>query len=436
MLMKSKKTYRFSLRVKLMLFTTILAMITYSTSAFFLYYVYELVVNNWQWFHMSFELFTIITLLLGIIWSGILAYVAGRFITKPLEDLEEVATEVANGHLKQTVHIPKSDDEIRALSLAFDTMLNNLRTMVHNIDDNFKQTNQTVMKMKQASDQVSMNSTMISQSTDDISTGAITSSEAIQQTVEAIEHATILAQQVQEQAASSQEKSVIMLNVLNDSMTAINHLIIGTQDLAESQKASLNDVDELKDHAYQVESIITMVGEIAEQTNLLALNASIEAARAGEHGKGFAVVAEEIRKLADQSAQAAQRISGLIQAIQVDINRVVKQMNEQVAATTEEATKGSHANEKIAEMSRSVEEMASDITRISQLVDEQLESIQATASQSEEVAAIAEQTTAGTEEVNAAVHEQATTIDEVEQRANELEKQAENLKRQIQQFNV
>ncbi|GEN32076.1 methyl-accepting chemotaxis protein [Cerasibacillus quisquiliarum] len=434
--MKSRKKYRFSLRVKLMLFTTILAIITYSTSAFFLYYVYDLVVNQWQWFHMSFELFTIITLLLGMIWSGILAYVAGRFITKPLEKLEEVASEAANGYLNQSVHIPKSDDEIRALSFAFDTMLNNLRMMVHNIDDHFKKTNQTVMQMKQASDQLSKNSTMISQSTDDISKGAMTSSEAIQQTVEAIEHATILAQQVQEQAASSQEKSAIMLNVLNDSMTAINHLIIGTQDLAESQKASLNDVDKLKNHAYQIESIITMVGEIAEQTNLLALNASIEAARAGEHGKGFAVVAEEIRKLADQSAQAVQRISGLIQAIQADMNRVVTKMNEQVVQTTEEATKGSHANEKIAEMSHSVEEMARDITRISQLVDEQLESIQKTASQSEEVAAIAEQTTAGTEEVNAAVHEQAATINEVEQRANELEKQAENLKRQIEQFNV
>ncbi|HEY4600794.1 MAG TPA: methyl-accepting chemotaxis protein [Cerasibacillus sp.] len=434
--MKSKKTYRFSLRVKLMLFTTILAIITYSTSAFFLYYVYELIVNKWQWFHMSFELFTIITLLLGIIWSGILAYVAGRFITKPLEDLEEVATEAANGNLKQSVHIPKSDDEIRALSLAFEAMLNNLREMVHNIDDNFKQTNQTVIQMKQASDQVSMSSNMISQSTDDISTGAITSSEAIQQTVEAIEHATTLAQQVQEQAASSQEKSVIMLDILESSMAAVNHLITGTQNLATSQEAALKDVDQLKDHAYQVESIITMVGEIAEQTNLLALNASIEAARAGEHGKGFAVVAEEIRKLADQSAQAAHRISNLIQAIQIDINHVVKQMNEQVTATTEEATKGIHANEKIADMSRSVGEMAGDITRISELVDEQLEAIQATASQSEEVAAIAEQTTAGTEEVNAAVHEQATTIDEVEELANELEIQAENLKKQIQQFTV
>ena len=84
----------------------------------------------------------------------------------------------------------------------------------------------------------------------------------------------------------------------------LSSLIKGIENVAKSNSYSLEAVNRLQDNANEIEQIIQMVGDIATQTNLLALNASIEAARAGEHGQGFAVVAEEIRKLADQSAQA------------------------------------------------------------------------------------------------------------------------------------
>lgn len=82
------KKYRFGLRLKLVLFTTILAMITYSTSAFFLYFLYDYVTEFWQ---VSMEVYTFLILSLGIIWSGILAYFAARLITKPLNRLAEVS---------------------------------------------------------------------------------------------------------------------------------------------------------------------------------------------------------------------------------------------------------------------------------------------------------------------------------------------------------
>src|SRR5699024_4168710 len=132
-----------------------------------------------------------------------------------------------------------------------------------------------------------------------------------------------------------------------------------------------------------VDTIITLVGDISEQTHLLALNASIEAARAGEHGKGFAVVAEEIRKLADESAQAVQRISNLIAAIQDNVGNVVKKINDNVENTNQEAENGNKTNTAIAEMADSVEDVAGEIDAISELVDEQLVSIRSTAAQSQ-----------------------------------------------------
>ncbi|AIF44674.1 methyl-accepting chemotaxis protein [Virgibacillus sp. SK37] len=428
-----KKKYRFSLRLKLVLLTTVLAIITYSCSAFFLYVIYDYVQAFWQ---ISKELFTILTLSLGIFWSGVLAYFAATMITRPLEKLEKAASMAADGNLEQEIEISKSDDEIRSLGIAFDKMLKSLTAMVQGIDEHFNKTNKSVIYMKEVSDQAAQHSLIIRSSIDDISRGAESSSEAIQNTAESVEMATELAGEVQHKASQSKDKSTNMLEVLTYSRKAVNQLVTGIHKLAEDQEASLADVNHLKQNALQVESIISMVGGIAEQTNLLALNASIEAARAGEHGRGFAVVAEEVRKLADQSGQAVHRISDLITAIQQDVDLVVKKINDNVIYANKEAEQGENTNHAIEQMSGSVQEVAAEIDMISKLVDKQLESIQNTVKQSQEVAAIAEETSAGAEEMNASIHEQAATIERVDQLAHELEEQANGLSKQLTKFTV
>lgn len=426
-----KRRYRFGLQWKLVFFTTAVAIITYSTSAFFIYILYDYAK---EFIPLSQEWFTIITLLLGIIWTGILTYVFGIIITRPLQRLEQATTEASQGNLSQEIVIPKSDDEIRSLSIAVDTMFKNLKSMVNDIERNFNATNVTVAEMKELVDETTAHSQTISDATADIAKGAVNSADAVQETAEAVEQATLIAQDVQRKAEQSNERSVEMLNTLTESTEVVHQLVQGIQTLADEQRVSLRDVENLKENAEQIGAIISMVGDIAEQTNLLALNASIEAARAGEHGQGFAVVADEIRKLADESARAVQQIRELVDTIQKDVSIVVTKINEHVEQAEKEAASGERTTESIVNMERSAQAVAEDVSLIRTLVNDQMKYIQSAVEQSQDVAAIAEETSAATQQVSASVNEQNESIKTLEQLTENLAQHAAELKKQIEQF--
>lgn len=424
-----KEKHKFSLRLKLVIFTTVLAIITYSTSALFIYVLHDLFFSA---FNKS--LFTIIVLLLGIFWSGLLAYVAAGFITRPLKQLEQAAMKAANGQIDEDVPLSKSDDEIRAVGLAFNDMLKNLRTMVRNIEENFALTNEKVVEITNASSVAVERSQSIAQTIEEIAKGANDSAVSMQTTAESVEDVLHIANEVQKKAEQSEQLTTDMVETLHTSKEVIDSLVNGIQQLAKDNQASLSAVRRLEQHAKEVENIISLVGDIAGQTNLLALNASIEAARAGEHGKGFAVVAEEVRKLADESARAVQGISELIQNIQKEVVHVVAQINAQVKAANEEAAKGNDTNAAIIEMTNSIHEVAASVHQIAELVKEQMKHMEKTSIQSQEVAAIAEETSAGALEVTAATQEQTEMIHHVNELAGQLAEQAKKLKNTIDCF--
>ncbi|NHM30098.1 methyl-accepting chemotaxis protein [Neobacillus terrae] len=429
--MKAKRKYKFGLRKKLVFFTTILALITYSTSEIFIYFIYPFISN-----YIQEGIFTLVTLLLGVIWSGILAFFAARFIIKPLQKLEAVALKAADGDISRDVELSKSDDEIRSLGNAFNLMLESLREMVHKIDENFIETNKNVIHISDRSAAASQQAESISRTINEISMGAENSAASIQTTAESVEEVILIAEEVQEKAKTAENVSKEMVKDLQVSKEVIQSLVSGIELLAQDNRESLTTVKHLEENAAKVEQIIQLVGDIASQTNLLALNASIEAARAGDHGRGFAVVAEEVRKLADESAKAVQGISELIKSIQSEVQNVVKQISGQVDTANAEAKKGTRTNEVIEEMTVTINDMAGMVQSITGLVDRQMESIRHTATQSQEVAAIAEETSAGAQEVASATVEQAHVIEGVEHLAADLTEQAAKLKETITRFKL
>lgn len=431
--MGEKKGYRFGLRKKLVLFITSLAIITYTTSAIFLYVLFPEIENSLPF---GEAVFSSLTLSMGVVWSGILAFFAAGFITKPLQKLEKTALMAAQGDIREDAEVSKSDDEIRSLGIAFNYMLSSLREMVQKIDENLKETNEKVKTISAESSIAAEQADSIARTISEISLGADNSAVSIQSTAESMEDVSRIAEEVQGKARVSEKVSEEMVQDLMESKKVIHSLISGIEKLAYDNEESLQTVKRLEENAVKVEQIIQLVGDIAAQTNLLALNASIEAARAGDHGRGFAVVAEEVRKLADESARAVQGISELIKNIQEEVRNVVKQISLQVETANNEVKKGTQTNKVIEEMAKTVNEMASAVSAIAGLVDSQMKGILHTSTQSQEVAAIAEETSAGAQEVAAATQQQTAVIGNVEKLAMELNEQAEKLNGTITKFKV
>ncbi|MGN0588001.1 MAG: methyl-accepting chemotaxis protein, partial [Ruminiclostridium sp.] len=208
---------------------------------------------------------------------------------------------------------------------------------------------------------------------------------------------------------------------ISEAATSMDEICNGTN---ESKEIIFN----LSEQSKRIEAIVDVITDISFQTNILALNASVEAAHAEEYGKGFAVVAGEIKKLSEQTKEAAAEIGDIIDHVTSNISATVKAMEKNAALTMEgkegmenikaSAARISTSNSEISKNISDMNDVISTVAENGTAVLRKLESVSGNISNNcaaiENMAAAIEETSAGTETLGSMVKDISVMAEELE----------------------
>ncbi|HEY4431091.1 MAG TPA: methyl-accepting chemotaxis protein [Paenibacillus sp.] len=379
----------------------------------------------------------LIMVVIAVIAIGVALYLAGA-ITKPINAAVQYLQQIGSGDL--AVDIPQSmlnkRSEVGTMVRAIDEMKQDMQNMIGGISTSGKIVSQSADKLIDSMDQTQKSSSLITESiiqlasaSSDEANNVMEGSEKVEQLGGAIDQVTASAQEILDLARRTAELNQRGIGIVQELVGKFN----STQRASEETAQAINHVS---DSTGEISGILSTILEISGQTNLLALNASIEASRAGEHGRGFSVVAAEIRKLAEQSASAANNIS-----------HIISNVNNQVGAAVQAI---STSSELFIDQESAVRETESIFNDIMVSVNSQMDMTNQVDGQIQlmvekryvltdvfsNISAITEENAAITQEVSAAAEEQLATIDDIAGYLTQLQGLSKDLEDNIKKFNI
>lgn len=373
-------------------------------------------------------------ILLLLLISAVMLFVISK-IVKPLRYLERFASKIAEGDL--TVQVPiTTKDEVGQLSEAFNKMTANMRTILQKVNHSVQEVKASAESLSAVSEETSASSEQMTHAINEITLGVSRSAE---DSAEATERSNSLGSQIDvitgqsgdmahaaSQAEQANQKGAGQIEQLRSSNNETKTYISGMQTV----------IEELESKMSSIEVVIQAITDISAQTNLLALNASIEAARAGEHGKGFAVVAEEVRRLAEQSSEAANEVRRTILDIQSGSRTAVEQMkktrsnfNEQTEAVEETSKVFHQLSALVSTIDSSIATINLEIKEVGTTKDEVIHTMAS-------IAAASQQSAAASEEVSASAEEQLRAVRTVTDSSEQLMELSVELKGIVDQFKL
>ncbi len=363
---------------------------------------------------------------LSVSAAVVIAWVTDRWISVPLRRLVGAADRFGSGDLRP-IRLGAMPTELDRLGRAMSEMGARLRQVVQAVVQEANQISGSASDFSAMSEQLASSSS-------EISTAMVRMATSAEEQVNGMRDADTLLLTLRHAAEANAEAAARVVALGDRIRDLAGHhqadvrnageTLLGIREVVQT---SATQVQQLARLSESITDFIDLIKQISSQTNLLALNAAIEAARAGEHGRGFAVVAEEVRRLADSSAAAAEDVTKTVEYIRSQVREVSGTMelgSAKVSGVEGVAAAAASGLEQIAEAVAHVTAAADDVVREAALnrrmVDDLGRKTSGVAQTAAEHASMSEEVTAAAEEQTASTEAMAAAAGELLQGAHRL----------------
>lgn len=382
------------------------------------------------------DMTSVISLVLGVLLSIIIALKLTVGITKPLKIILDQMEVISEYDLSKPMNasILSRQDEMGALARRSEGTRLELMKIIKEISKASIGVSKASGELSQSGEHAAAAGQEIAATIDDIANGASEQASALSDGVKEINRLARLIEEDQRQVDSLNEAASNVEQIKEDGMNIVRSLVAETKISSDATSSAQNIVRATSDSAMKIQKASSMIGNIADQTNLLALNAAIEAARAGAAGRGFAVVADEIRKLAEQSTRFTKEIGMDIKELIDKASEAVETMEKAREAVRKQEEDVNRTNTKFNGIAEAIGIMRDNIALINESGIEMSGQMEAINNLVLSLSAISEENAAGAEQSSASIVEQSNLLDAMSASGLELAKLAGKMEANVSVF--